>query len=63
MLARRGYAAENKIFDTSATPTAADILYKNPEAIANRLKLFHYYRLQAQLKLDIPLLKGEYLES
>jgi len=40
------------------TPCAADVLYKNPEAIANRLRLYHLYRLQRQLHLDHRSLKS-----
>lgn len=33
-------------------PAAGDVLYRNPEAIANRLRLFHMLRLQVQERLD-----------
>lgn len=37
---------------------AADILYRNPEAINNRLELFHLLRLQRQHQLDKEKLSG-----
>lgn len=38
--------------EKGAPNAAADILYKNPEAIANRLYLFHMMRLQVQARID-----------
>lgn len=59
-LTRRWLATETKFSAGNGTPTAADILYRNPEAIKNRLQLFHLYRLQSQLRLDLPKLKGNH---
>lgn len=42
---------------SGGTHPAADVLYKNPEAIANRLNLFHMLRLQVQAKIDSPALQ------
>lgn len=39
-------------------PVAAEVIYKNPEAVANRLRLFHLMRLQVQARLDLPHLQG-----
>lgn len=47
----RSYAS-SRVAETGELPAAGDILYKNPEAIANRLKLFHMLRLQTQERLD-----------
>lgn len=44
------------------TPCAADILYKNPEAMRNRLNLYHLYRLQRQAELDYPKLSGTLMD-
>jgi len=43
----------------AAAGCAADILYKNPGAIQNRLELFHLNRLRTQLALDRPSLLGK----
>lgn len=42
---------------SGGTHPAADVLYKNPEAIANRLNLFHMLRLQVQARIDCPALQ------
>lgn len=42
----------SRLAETGGPPAAGDILYKNPEAIANRLRLFHMLRLQTQERLD-----------
>lgn len=39
-------------------PTAADVIYRNPDGIRNRLQLFHLLRLQKQEQLDRDLLQG-----
>lgn len=54
-------ARSTKISAGNGVPTAADILYRNPGAIENRMQLFHLYRLRAQLKLDGPKLEGNML--
>lgn len=41
-------------------PHAGDILYGNPEAIANRIQLFHLLRLQTQERIDRKMLTGRH---
>lgn len=57
-LLRRAFAAEAKFSAGNGMPSAADVLYRNPGAIYSRLQLYHYYRLQAQLRLDLDALNG-----
>lgn len=33
-------------------PAAPDVIYRNPEAVQNRLRLYHLLRLQNQVRLD-----------
>ncbi len=47
-----------KFLQENGLPTAADVLYRNPESISNRLKLFHMFRLRSQLELDREMLAG-----
>ena len=42
---------------------AAEVIYKNPEAIQNRMQLFHLMRLQTQEKLDRQSLRGTELRQ
>lgn len=39
-------------------PAAPDVLYRNPPAIASRLRLFHLLRLQAQERFDADTLRS-----
>lgn len=39
-------------------PAASDILYRNPEAIANRIQLYHMLKLQVQERIDRPALQS-----
>ncbi len=54
----RRYATDMKFLQENGLPTAADVLYRNPESISNRLKLFHMFRLRSQLELDREMLAG-----
>lgn len=48
-------AASRMYSDNSAAreiPAAGDVLYKNPEAITNRIQIFHQMRLQTQHRID-----------
>lgn len=56
-LQKRLLAAERCTASAKDLPTAADILYRNQGAIKNRLRLFHLFRLQSQLKLDRQMLE------
>jgi hypothetical protein len=47
----RFYAGHREM-ETNLMPAAADIIYKNSEAISNRIQLFHLIRLRIQEKLD-----------
>jgi hypothetical protein len=55
----RAFSSSNeRLSNINSIPAAADILYRNPEAIQNRLSLFHHYRLQAQAEIDREMLVG-----
>ena len=58
-LKSRTFSSSNeRLSNINELPAAADILYRNPEAIQNRLNLFHHFRLRAQAEIDREELVG-----